>query len=321
MDIAKYINEIIGIPAEEGSIEKALLDSLPLYLRKSADFHFLTIDSVKMITAFQTSINATPDMLYKHKALLENHFHFPVVFVFNSIEAYQRKRLIERRISFIVPFKQLYIPGLLLDLRELSNKNSGKKEQFSPSSQVLLLYHLECENLEGILFNEIAAKIGYSNMSVTRAVNELQAFGLCRVFGTKGKAIRFTEQKKDLWNKALAYLKSPVKERIFISNFSGIEGSLLTGEPALANYSDLSVELQNVYAISEKEYQKKKKLKLFTDANSAYGEYCLEIWNYRPDCLTKSKIVDPLSLYLSLKDAEDERIQISLKQIMEKIKW
>jgi hypothetical protein len=37
--------------------------------------------------------------------------------------------------------------------------------------------------------------------------------------------------------------------------------------------------------------------------------------------LAKGKYVDVLSLYLSMKNENDERIQIELEQLVNKIKW
>ena len=47
----------------------------------------------------------------------------------------------------------------------------------------------------------------------------------------------------------------------------------------------------------------------------------LEAWNYNPVQLTQADMVDPLSLYLSLQDSPEERIQQQLEQLLEKVPW
>jgi hypothetical protein len=42
----------------------------------------------------------------------------PVVFVTGALASYERKRLIEQKVPFIVPGNQLYLPDLGIDLRE-----------------------------------------------------------------------------------------------------------------------------------------------------------------------------------------------------------
>ena len=52
-----------------------------------------------------------------------------------------------------------------------------------------------------------------------------------------------------------------------------------------------------------------------------YGENTIEIWKYAPELLAKDGVVDRLSLYLSLKDSEDERIQIELEHLIDNMQW
>jgi hypothetical protein len=55
--------------------------------------------------------------------------------------------------------------------------------------------------------------------------------------------------------------------------------------------------------------------------NKEYGTNVVEVWRYDPRLLSKTETVDKLSLYLSLKDNEDERVQIELENLMNEIQW
>lgn len=50
---------------------------------------------------------------------------------------------------------------------------------------------------------------------------------------------------------------------------------------------------------------------------------CLEIqvWYYPPSLIAKDFVVDPLSLYLSLKESPDERVQSSLDDMLKDLSW
>ena len=80
------------------------------------------------------------------------------------------------------------------------------------------------------------------------------------------------------------------------------------------------------YAIEKNQfYELEKNNKLF-NLNEENGFYALEVWKYNPkllaDGISKKDNVDPLSLYLSLKDKfTDERIDMALDQIIEKYIW
>lgn len=45
----------------------------------------------------------------------------------------------------------------------------------------------------------------------------------------------------------------------------------------------------------------------------------VELWNYSPKLLAKEKSVDKLSLYLSLKDSSDERVQDARKELLKDV--
>ncbi|GEM_PF-3944963 len=40
----------------------------------------------------------------------------------------------------------------------------------------------------------------------------------------------------------------------------------------------------------------------------------IEIWKYDPELFAREGVVDPLSLYMSLKDTKDERVEMALEQ-------
>jgi hypothetical protein len=47
----------------------------------------------------------------------------------------------------------------------------------------------------------------------------------------------------------------------------------------------------------------------------------LEAWSYNPLLLGNVAGVDPLSLFLSLRDSSDERIQQQLEILIQELKW
>lgn len=47
----------------------------------------------------------------------------------------------------------------------------------------------------------------------------------------------------------------------------------------------------------------------------------VEVWTYDPFLFATNNLVDRLSLFLSLKDNADERVQLSLREMMENVEW
>jgi hypothetical protein len=57
--------------------------------------------------------------------------------------------------------------------------------------------------------------------------------------------------------------------------------------------------------------------------NEIEGNYRIEIWKYPTTmpCQSNGRIVDKLSLYLSMKDEPDARIEKELELLIEEMKW
>jgi hypothetical protein len=51
------------------------------------------------------------------------------------------------------------------------------------------------------------------------------------------------------------------------------------------------------------------------------GTCRLQLWRYDPALFADGKRVDPFSLYLSLRQHTDERIESALDEMMEKLAW
>jgi hypothetical protein len=93
----------------------------------------------------------------------------------------------------------------------------------------------------------------------------------------------------------------------------------------LTEYSNLNPDIQEHRAMEKGLFYGLKNMEAFVDMNPQEGRYCLEVWKYNPLVLTKGNgtqsLVDPLSLYLSMKHMNDERIAIALEGIINKYIW
>ncbi len=116
-------------------------------------------------------------------------------------------------------------------------------------------------------------------------------------------------------------MKTPVKKRLYVNEPLASKFVFKTNINALAFYSNLNDDNQNYYAIHHTDFlnlKKKEKIKTFSEY---FDEYVVEVWRYKPGILTNNNFVDPLSLYLSFEDTQDERIEMALEQIIEKFIW
>jgi len=47
----------------------------------------------------------------------------------------------------------------------------------------------------------------------------------------------------------------------------------------------------------------------------------IEVWSYAPKLFAKDEVVDRLSLYASLRETDDERVESALGEMMEEMAW
>jgi DNA-binding ferritin-like protein len=249
-----------------------------------------------------------------------------IVLVCDRMDAFLRHRLIERKIPFITPFNQAYLPNLGIDLREYYRSGATRPpttDTLSPAAQVVFLHLLQSKSPEHTT-SSLHEDLGYTIMTLNRALDTLSERGLVRVNAEKWKKIvGLSKSRPDSWTSAQAELMSPIKrteylDRRFIRTVASSERMLLSGISALATLTDIA-ETSDIYAIDTKTLTLLKEMKNFQNSRKYMPESIeVEVWSYDPRIIAHkaSRIVDPLSLFLTLKESKDERIQAALENMM-----
>ena len=286
-------------------------------------FEFQLLDLSCLLMVDKDEQERPPATIGKHIDQLLAKGDKPVVYVRERITAYNRKRLIEHKIPFVVPGSQMYMPMLGIDLREHFRKLRSAKRGLSPSTQAVLIYSL-LRSTEGLNPTALADKLGYSVMTMSRSLDELEAAGLGKSSASgRERCLHFAERKRDVWEKAQPLLRTPVKNRQTIQVLR--DGTLpgpQAGLSALAHYSMLAEPKNVAVALSVADW---KSLRHTDAVATAMPEepkaMIVEVWSYDPMLFTTNGWIDQLSLYLSLRDMKDERVQAALAQMMEEISW
>ncbi len=318
--LEKYFFDTLGIEIHIKPFPNNKLNTLPLFFRGMYQFRKTRLFEREIILLQQIENEyLTADQYLKHVRQIEQTFNIPVVLVLEPIEAYNRKRLIEKQVAFIIPGKQMFIPQLLIDLKEFRYATKKKRETIQPAAQYLLFYHLLKENVEEMNFKMIAEKTNYTQMTITRAATDLAEKGICSIEGRKEKRIIFNAHKKDIWEKAIPFLQNPTKRKIYLNDNLDDELMYKAGYSALAFYTNIAGDAVDCYAISKTDYMYLKKNGQIKTVNRFEGRFCIEIWKYALGTLANGRTVDPLSLYLTLKDEKDERVEMELEKMIERL--
>lgn len=312
--LENYIQQVLGIKPKFLTLSKPLLNRLPFFITAGYKVETMQLfDRTICLLIAGNENEFTPDQLSKHRDITTQQLNVPIVFVFNRIASYNRKRYIDRKINFIVPNNQLFIPELMMDFRKTNEFVVIQPKEVSPMAQLVLLYHLQKEDLSGKTIKHIAEIFGSSYLKMNRAINNLKSLELCNLQGGKEKVIQFDTKKRTVWLKALPFLINPIKKTLYTNS---ILNQTMCGINALAHYTMLNDERRKYYAITEVEF---KKLSVVSDKN--FGENKIELWKYDPNILAINGFIDRLSLYLQFKEDEDERIEMALETLIEQVLW
>ena len=313
--VIDYLAELTGCEIRVLTHAKRDDDKLPLAIASCYslyDVEFMETIVTIAISTEQDSIS--PMQLAKHQAKMMDTFHHPVVFALESLESYKISRLTRAKVNFIVPGKLIFIPSLLIVLRELKNRNVVMTEKMPPVAQLLVLYHLEKEAIDGLNTTEIAELTGLAYPTINVALRWLDSNNIITLVGSKQKYVQIALGRVELWNKCLPLMSSPI-ERILFTDTKPT-GSLMAGETAMGHYTMLAEPATPIIAIDK--VTAKENVALM---NKEYGDIRVEVWKYSPALLSEDECVDRLSLYLSMKGSEDERIQLECDTLIEEMKW
>jgi hypothetical protein len=326
--LKEYIHQMLGEQLILKELPKESLNKLPFLFKNNYGFYTTELFNRELILLElnkEEVLNAA--QLRKQLLAIQKIIDKRIVVVTEDITAINRKRLIDQKISFIVPGKQMYLTELLIDIQDFNKAKEFQKEfLLLPSAQLILLYHIlhRQDDLSRYTFKELAEKFQYTQMGITKAIENLKRLAIVEVIGTKEKNIVFEKDIQKLWKQVEIQLVNPVMKRVYVDEKP--KGLLKSNTSALEEYSDMNPSKLEYFAIEKNKFYELEKTNQLVNLNNENGNYALEVWKYNPELIAKGittkNNVDPLSLYLSLKEElGDERTDMALEQIIKKYIW
>lgn len=321
--LKSHLETISGISPHLQPLEVA---HLPLFLRSRFSFYSVELFGRPWCLAQEDESwdTGSPGEYEKQAQILRPHLKAPVVFVLSALPSNARNRMVQKGIPFIVPGTQTFLPSALVDLRERFPKPGKGRTSLSPTAQLTLLYHLVREPLSGLMLKSIAEKLHCSAMMLSKVKDELEEAGICEVERIgRSMALKFSAANRALWDLAQDRLTSPVKKTRWVQWKTPGYPALLSGISALSRRTMLADDRLPTYALGPKMLESWLEGGTLTgcpDAEQATAK--IEVWSYEPKLLGDNEVVDPLSLYLSLRRYNaDERVQQQLERLIEEVQW
>ena len=312
--LEKTLRQQVSIKANN-----SLCDKLPLAFKGRYYFFDIETNGMHWI-AIKPKSDAGLVTLRKDRAKVQAAVGLNCAIFMDSTTCYIKEKLLEEGIPFVLADKQVYLPFIGFLLTSSGERDITPVQLISYLTQKLILTAIY-EKWDKVTVSEAAVRLGVTKTSVTRCFDEIEYLSI-DILDAKGKsrAITVSEDRKKLWEKLQSVLRNPV-----IARYELREDLLLdkkAGITALCEYSLLSDNDYPTYAITKKEISETgiKKMKRVRRGEEI-GCVVLEL-GYFIDFENK-KIEDPLSVVLSLSDEEkqDERVSISINEMLEEYVW
>ena len=281
----EYLKRVLGI---EVLYENKALEHLPNFISTRYDSQKVSLSGQKAVFLYPKTELEQVETLKKHLERVKKVADCPVVLVLEQITARQKEYLLREKIAFIVDGKQIYLPFMAAYLiyegaKELSTSQAAKDLDLTPTS-------------------------------ISRASKQLEEMGTLQSRKIGVQKILFSENSpKELFYKVEKVLLNPVKRTVYVPCEEVKNELLESGYSALAEYSMLNTPGVWCYASERISQWNDCMTKDLQDSNS---QVAVEMWRYDPRKLSKKKVVDELSLALSLREDADERVEEAVEEML-----
>ena len=300
-----YLRDTLGIQAPiELWIGAA---KLPYYLQDEFGLYELKAKDCAILLAVNHKRKAPKlSSLRERLDLLRSLTNRPIVYVTAAMASFERKRLIEQKIPFIVPGNQLYLPDLGIDLREyFRNVGRASENSFSPATQAMVIQALLSKPTQNAWHPAaMASELGYTAMTVSRVVNELTGANIASL-QRRGRArwLLMERPPMETWELIRPQLRSPVKRQFWMPGDTDIDDYHLplAGLSALAQYTELADPPQTIYAVNSAQFKAPRFKSRLETSEPLSDSFQLQVWSYTPipplgHTTSSRSAVDPLSL-------------------------
>jgi len=298
--------------------------SVPLFVREQFDFAETELFGRRIVLAVErTPPQELSASEYARKAeILAEAFGQHLALVMAKLPSFVRNRLVQKGVPFIVPGAQMFLPMLMVDLREhFSKAVSRKPDKLLPVSQLVVIYQILRELDARVPLAQLGERLAYSPQSMSSAQGELQEAGLCEVRRI-GRMVflEFGRRGRGLWEQAEPLMTSPVRRTQWVRWGQPRARAVAAGLTALSEMSMLAEEPIATYAMRDRDLVAAfQKGQLLECNGREEADARMESWKYDPWVLAENGVADRCSLYLSFRASGDERVQKEIHSLIERL--
>ena len=290
---------------------------------------FMTMRTIKLIEFWgikfalvniERESKLTIAAMKKQQKKYEEVLQCPVAYEVAINSTSMRNAMVKNGISFIDLPGNVFLPFMGIVLQDIYTKQRIRADKMMPATQMVFLELLYMDDDKSALKSEIACKLNLTKTSITRATAQLEEMALIiqRKSGTE-ISIKRNYPGREYYEKAKTYLINPIQKVVTVMGIEPTWEMWYAGESALSQISGLNPPRIKDMAI----YKGTEIVDQFdiVDERFADDEFFVKVqlWKYNPMYFAKNGSVDPVSLACSFKGNEDERIEMSIEELLEKL--
>jgi DNA-binding MarR family transcriptional regulator len=214
----------------------------------------------------------------------------------------------------------MFMPQLGIALTErFSRKAIRQLDTLTPAAQLTLFTLLTGADHQEATPSQLAKGLGYTAMSMGRAIDELAILGLVETKRQgREKRVNLAGQKLEIWENAQALLVSPVRSSHLVRWLCPPPRLNLGGLSALAAHSDLMDAGLQTFAIDGPHWAVFKSDGAVESVATDYEAHAqLDVWHYSPARIEQEDHSFLLSIYAQFKDDPDERVSLAAQSLTE----
>jgi len=308
------------------------IKGLPLWVRGAIDVFELPLQVKPRVRLYLVLPRAEMDfeqLIRIYKQLLEK-LHAHILIVADNLPPKHRPLLVKFRIPFIYKDEAIFAPELGLKISNLKALEvepklelQNKKEGLTPfaikilagllTKQIPQEFNLKFlhENLE-----KKGLKVSLAKLSPT--LSELAANGLLLIHGSGPRKAYTNSTVQILWQKILALKLAPYFREMQVNYIpKDRHAYVIAGESALAHYSNLNAPSNTTIAMSVGQFRAVFEQKKETIPYGDFGNpSSVQIWKEDPRVFSIDGVINPVELFLSMRDHSDERVQMGLDELL-----
>ncbi len=294
-----------------------LYKELPLLYKGNYIIYYVETDGIIWL-AIQPKRDIRLNQIRKDRAFLEKTEALNVALFLDKASFYSKDKMIEDGMPFVIRDDSVYLPFIGMMLKK-GQRELKPVHKISFLTQRILLTGIY-EGYDKSNVTEISERMGVSKMAVSKSFDEIEYLGIDVLKrNDRRRYLSMGQDRQSEWEKIKPYLRNPVirvfnlKDDIHLDKKAGIS--------ALSEYSMLADNKYPTYAVEKAELKESGILEQRQAGKSEEtGCKVFEV-GYFIDCIKKNT-QDPLSVILSIGDeTEDERVEISIEEMLKEYLW